>query len=55
MVRGEGGKVGILGNVGSTSYGSHSAGQGPTPPLSASSFVIYYLQASDTYADTHDQ
>jgi hypothetical protein len=35
MVRGEGGKFGILGNVGSTSYGSHWAGQGPNPTLSA--------------------
>jgi hypothetical protein len=31
MVHGEGGKFGILGNVGSTSYGSHWAGQGPNP------------------------
>jgi hypothetical protein len=25
------------------------------PTLSASSFVIWYLQAGDTSADTHDQ
>ena len=28
---------------------------GSNPSLSASSFVIWYLQAGDTYADTHDQ
>jgi hypothetical protein len=35
MVRGESGKFGILGNVVSTSYGSHWAGQGSNPTLSA--------------------
>jgi hypothetical protein len=35
MVRGESGKFGILGNVVSTSYGSHWAKQGSNPTLSA--------------------
>jgi hypothetical protein len=43
MVRGESGKFGILGNVVSTSYGSHWAGQGSNPTLSAKLLKINKL------------
>jgi hypothetical protein len=53
MVRGEGGKVGILGNVGSTSYGSHWAGQGPNPTLSANLHRINNLKGFFNRSATH--
>jgi hypothetical protein len=43
MVRGEGGRVGIRGNVLCTSYGSHWADVGTNPTLSANLFIINKL------------